>query len=733
MSQPVSNAPLKDAAAPFNKPSADLILRSSDHVDFRVKKDILTEASPVFDGMVSLPVHSPVEPNNPDFRDGLPVVRVTETSRTLDHLLRFCYPILNPELGSEVEICEVLEAVRKYMMEQAEKDVGEQLERRASKNAVFLYALCSRHIGWENELRIAAKASLEMPIENALYSVHPGAMDARSFMHLHEYHKQCGDALADIILTSTVDSHSAERVYASAALESFMVSPIESLIVNMHIRPVVSKEEKARRQRTLCTRSLNPFAAEADYHEVDESFIHVLEHVRKELRRRPFMGMLHELIADPHDASFGGVVACECDTCLAAIPEALKIMEFTIEQQYKVALSQVDPTKNFTLKITIITTFMSKFREIAETTPTQLSMSSAHDGEGDSSGVRGASAPFDKPSADLILRSSDHVDFRVKKDILTEASPVFEGMLSLPQSVQPAASNLGDHRDGLPVVRVTESSQTLDNLLRFCYPVLVPELKTALEICDTLDAARKYMMERAEKDIREQFARHAKEEPLALYALSTRHIGWEDELKIAAKESLRFSIDSWGSIPEVRAMNSVDSYMCLQTYHQKCGELLGSEVISKGLIGPASGMAFAEQTYVSTCMHDVVLHPLESFVLQARHQEDDSLAAQLPTPREKQLNMRKRTLFIFGKTGDDFDYADRQVDEWVIHLLEFVRDELQKRPHMDTFRDLVTSPKDPSYGGICNCNCFMCRGSIPGAVDLLGRFMNADALDRVEL
>ena len=34
-----------DAAAPFNKSSANLILRSTDHVDFRVREGILVEAS----------------------------------------------------------------------------------------------------------------------------------------------------------------------------------------------------------------------------------------------------------------------------------------------------------------------------------------------------------------------------------------------------------------------------------------------------------------------------------------------------------------------------------------------------------------------------------------------------------------------------------------------------------------------------------------------------------------
>ncbi|EMD39269.1 hypothetical protein CERSUDRAFT_122690 [Gelatoporia subvermispora B] len=46
--------------------------------------------------------------------------------------------------------------------------------------------------------------------------------------------------------------------------------------------------------------------------------------------------------------------------------------------------------------------------------------------------------PFTKSSADVIIRSSDGVDFRVHRIVLAEASPVFEGMFSLPQGPRSA-------------------------------------------------------------------------------------------------------------------------------------------------------------------------------------------------------------------------------------------------------------------------------------------------------
>ena len=48
----------------------------------------------------------------------------------------------------------------------------------------------------------------------------------------------------------------------------------------------------------------------------------------------------------------------------------------------------------------------------------------------DSDAVRWADAPFNKPTANIILKSSDDVHFRVRKGILAEASPVFDDMFT---------------------------------------------------------------------------------------------------------------------------------------------------------------------------------------------------------------------------------------------------------------------------------------------------------------
>ena len=103
-----------------------------------------------------------------------------------------------------------------------------------------------------------------------------------------------------------------------------------------------------------------------------------------------------------------------------------------------------------------------------------------------------AAAPFDHAKADIILRSSDNIDFRVFKLFLSLASPFFETLFDIPQ---PTEEN-GDQeiKDGLVVVPVAEGSKTLDALLRFCYPCTLaddPKLEVLKDAMDVLEAARK--------------------------------------------------------------------------------------------------------------------------------------------------------------------------------------------------------------------------------------------------
>lgn len=76
-------AQIRDAWPPFhNDPNADIILRASDNVDFRVVRCILAKASQAFRDMFAAQPSPPIssradaDAESEDIRDGLPVVRL---------------------------------------------------------------------------------------------------------------------------------------------------------------------------------------------------------------------------------------------------------------------------------------------------------------------------------------------------------------------------------------------------------------------------------------------------------------------------------------------------------------------------------------------------------------------------------------------------------------------------------------------------------------------------------
>lgn len=109
------------------------------------------------------------------------------------------------------------------------------------------------------------------------------------------------------------------------------------------------------------------------------------------------------------------------------------------------------------------------------------------------------SAPFDgSHNADIILRSSDNVNFRVLKDILALASPIFHDMMTLARPLvgEPKATSEDVYEDGLPVVTMHDSNAlVLDALLRILYPVRTPVLEDLGVVTGVVEAARKYDMD----------------------------------------------------------------------------------------------------------------------------------------------------------------------------------------------------------------------------------------------
>lgn len=175
-----------------------------------------------------------------------------------------------------------------------------------------------------------------------------------------------------------------------------------------------------------------------------------------------------------------------------------------------------------------------------------------------------AASPFLHAKADIILQSSDGVNFRVISLFLNLASPSFDSI------VEKAAQS--DQIEGdLPIVPVEENHRVLDIWLRFCYPSTLaedPPLHELDDIIPVLEAARKYSLKPLEHKIRQALKSRMEKEPLRCFALAMR-AQLDIEATLAAKYTLRQSLIPT-RVPEIDLITAKE-LLALLTYHQRCG------------------------------------------------------------------------------------------------------------------------------------------------------------------
>lgn len=197
---------------------------------------------------------------------------------------------------------------------------------------------------------------------------------------------------------------------------------------------------------------------------------------------------------------------------------------------------------------------------------------------------RDADIPFSPSSyaADVIIRSSDDVDFYVMKGLLALSSPdVFGTMFSLPQ----AKKNFQSQED-LQIVPVTEESRTLRTLLLSFYPQgFYDETSDGDVIAKAILAARKYAMDVAEKVLMQTLLSHPMlvEKPLHMYALACHH-GLHDLIRVAAKNTLRFPVSKLSPSAELDYISGMDVYR-LSEFRSQCLKEIWDWYFTTGIDG----------------------------------------------------------------------------------------------------------------------------------------------------
>jgi len=145
--------------------------------------------------------------------------------------------------------------------------------------------------------------------------------------------------------------------------------------------------------------------------------------------------------------------------------------------------------------------------------------------------ARTAPTPFDREDADIILRTSDGIDFCVHTPILSVASPVLSDVLSNRMGIT-------SDPDGRQVLRLPERSDTIEPLLKLCYPVPRPQLRSLRQIRDVLNAATSYDIQVIGEMLETRLVTYAEQFPLQVYAIACRN-NLENTARTAAEYAVR--------------------------------------------------------------------------------------------------------------------------------------------------------------------------------------------------
>ncbi|KAH9066086.1 hypothetical protein EDB83DRAFT_2675025 [Lactarius deliciosus] len=170
-------------------PDANIIVRSSDRVNFRVHKSVFAVSSPFFRDLLSLP-----QPPDDELVDGLHVIQLSEDADLLSSLVSLHYPI-SPVIPSSYEkVFTLLAACQKYDMESVQSNIrdGIKLGRFPAPVEAEAFRACAiaGSMGLDPELEDAARLTLGYPMTFESLGEQLRSFKGRSLCDLIRYRKR---------------------------------------------------------------------------------------------------------------------------------------------------------------------------------------------------------------------------------------------------------------------------------------------------------------------------------------------------------------------------------------------------------------------------------------------------------------------------------------------------------------------------------------------------------------
>jgi hypothetical protein len=475
----ISEEPLANLL--FEYSGADLILRSHDSHHFRVPRSYIINSSPVLEALI------PKAPDpSGDAQDGpsLALIQLPESGAILHSLLTFIFPV-TPFLPSTTEkTMELLSVAQKYQMVSALSHIRGSFARQnppptQQDSALQIFTLAHKY-GLRQEALQAVQTILKYPMNIEDLGDKLYVISGTALYELWKYYEEARAILATKLMEfKTSGAHGTlTGLYCVAFSPSAIPRWLDDYIASIG---------DASNHFDLIE-----FYAALACHIKDEAGKHRCACVS--ISTQTIRNFWEALASVVHN-SFKEVSMIEGYALLMRLTSSQAESALCLVQEREDSQTQINP-------------------------PTSLP------------------APLDVPDANIIIRSSDLVNFRVHKSALAMTSPFFRDLLSLPQ---PSDS---ETIDGLPVVQLPEDAELLNSLFSVLYPARLVIPKSYDEVLYLLAACQKYEMDRVQSTIRAEvnrgtFPSPAETKVFVAYAIASDK-GLAPEMEAAARLTLDY-------------------------------------------------------------------------------------------------------------------------------------------------------------------------------------------------
>jgi len=188
----------EDFGSPFNRRDADLIIRSSDQVDFHVHQSVLGMASVAFEDMFTVSGPQPQEQGQ-----NKPVISLAEDSGTLHSLLTILYPIERSWPETLEGTLSLLATCQKYQMDSTIMCIRFFLKDHkpplfTAQNSFHAYGVARRY-HLKDEALVAARLTLERPLDFYECGEDLRFISGADLIQLRRYRAECTKVAKDCI------------------------------------------------------------------------------------------------------------------------------------------------------------------------------------------------------------------------------------------------------------------------------------------------------------------------------------------------------------------------------------------------------------------------------------------------------------------------------------------------------------------------------------------------------